>query len=295
MLTSRKLSLLLGAGMALCGFAAEPSPSPTQPPDMVYGTTPVDACPRFFIGLSLAAIDGCADRLADAGWGLSAVEYRRGYDQAGDRFSGAFEPHSPKRWLVSDDDAAVQVETETGFKVDVVDAIDHIVIEYQRGTAQPCEDLLLYAIDFHVPDKRKYFSTKMSEKAALGCIPASYYEVLRKSAIMQENSDEYIAFVPGDPHANAAFWAAGDADQAAFEKRAAARGFFRLALGNPPDRWGKSLAPTYAESIALGSEPGRFSALERRLQEAVDAGERIAGVALGPDQITILWERPPPS
>jgi hypothetical protein len=165
---------LIFAALSLAAAASAAGASPEPVPELVFGDTPAQGCPRFFIGLTPARVDACADRLGAAGWGLSAVAYRgRSPDSdAVDLLAGAFEPRAPKRWVERDDEAN---PAEPGFVVDVVAATDHLILLYQRGTPRACEDLTLsYPHDFHVADERAYFTAKMSERAAAGCIPGAY-------------------------------------------------------------------------------------------------------------------------
>ncbi len=276
---------------------ATPAPEPT--PDLIFGSTPAQGCPRFFIGLTLARINACADQLAEKGWGLSAAAYRgsiRG-EYGIDLLVGEFEPHTPKRWVESDDEPA-PAENATGYLVNVVGVSDHLILMYQQGPASKCSDLTLYRpYDFHVPDEHAYFTKVMAEEAAGGCIPGSYYSLIRREAIQQEDPDVHIAFVAGDPHTTAAFWPRNDAERQAFEKRAAARGFQRLSLDEVPDRWGKTAGPRFVEEIGLGPPPTRYDALEARLRTAAERGERIVDIRVVSDDrvlkgLRILWERP---
>lgn len=298
-MTLTALSLIVAVSCsALMGAASESAPSPEPAPDWVFGSTPADGCPRFFIALPLAQIDDCADRLAEAGWGLSAVAFVRRSGATGtvDLLAGAFEPHSAKRRLESDEDSSSKA---TGVRVNVLVASNHLITLYQAGQAHGCDDLTLYVpYEVHVDDKPKYFSAKMSERAAEGCVPGSYYSLIRREAIQQENPDEHVAFVPGDPHATAALWPRTGAERQAFEKRAAARGFQRLSLDDVPDRWGTTAGPRYVQDILLGSPPSRYDALQARLRAATQNGERLVDIRFLPDgepvptSLLILWERP---
>jgi hypothetical protein len=273
------------------------APSPDFAHEFSFGSTPAAGCPRFFLGLRLDVVDSCADRLAEAGWGLSAITYRSGSHTADatDLLAGAFEPHSPKRWVESDESPP---SGKSGFLVNVISTSEHLILYYQSGKSRVCNDLLLYRpYDFHVDDERTYFTAQMSERAADGCIPGSYYSLIRRESVQQENADEHVAFVPGDPHTTAAFWPRNDAERKAFEKRAAARGFQRLSLDEIPDRWGKTAGPRYVESIRLGSTPSRYGALEERLRSATEHGEHPVDIRVDSDEpenpktVRILWER----
>ncbi len=124
--------------------AATPTSDPT--PDLLFGSTPAQGCPRFFIGLTLDRINACADQLAAEGWGLSAASYRGHiHDVFGvDLLVGEFEPHTPKRWVEFDDEPAPAANA-TGFFVNVVGVSDRLILMYQQGHANACSDLTLYA------------------------------------------------------------------------------------------------------------------------------------------------------
>ena len=282
--------------------AETPPPASTPTPSFLYGSTPANGCPRFFIRLTLAQVDACADRLADAGWGLSAETYSYLDDDPVDYFSGAFEPREPKRWLESDLQPIARQESENGFVVDVASTTTHLVTEYQRGHAHTCDAIDLYRpYDLQIKDVPRYFAKVMSQNAAEGCVPGRFYSLIRPEAIHQENPDTHVAFVPGDPHTTAATWPRNDAERAAFEKRAAARGFFRLSLSDPPDRWGKTAGPRYVETLRFTSQASGYAALQRRLELAIARGERVVdlNIARATDddtaiaKITFLWERAP--
>lgn len=270
---------VLVTGFGLPGSAA--SQIPDLAPDVTYpGASPVANCPQFFGFEDAMRLRSCIAALAEHGWGLSAIDMKY-YTE----FAGAFAPARPRRYPSND---VIDPETPDPVPAHVVgllSSLDGVVTELKedgndRGFCGEYDLQGDYGGDTGMAARSiASYVRLVSEEAAHGCVPADFASV----AGQEDEGDRNIAlFVRGDPRAFGSILFGSEAANAAFEKRAAAKGFQPIIVRHNYELWGSTPTPHRIErDIPL-------SALLGHVRAGFQRGATLTNLEYG-DTVTIVW------
>jgi hypothetical protein len=270
---------VLVAVLTLPGSGA--SQLPDLAPDVTYaGASPVAECPQFFGFEDALRLRACIAALAAHGWGLSAIDMKY-YTE----FAGAFAPARPRRYPSNDVIDPQTPDPVPAHVVGLLSSLDGVVTEVKedgndRGFCGEFDLQGDYGGDtaMAVRSASRYVRL-VSEEAAHGCVPADFASV----AGQEDEGDRNLAlFVRGDPRAFGSILFGSEAANAAFEKRAAAKGFQPIIVRYDYELWGRTPTPHRIErNIPL-------TALLTHVRAGFERGATLTSLAYG-DTVTIVW------
>jgi hypothetical protein len=280
--TNRGTALGFAVLVAVLGVpSSAASQLPEQAPAVTYpGASPVENCPQFFDFEDGMRLRSCIAALAAHGWGLSAID-SRGYTL----FAGAFAPARPRRYPFND---VIDQAPDPGpaHVVGLLGGLDGVVTEVKEdGNDQGhCGELDLqgdYGGDTGVVGRSTSTYVRLvSEEAAHGCVPADFAIV----AGQEDEGDRYIAlFVRGDPRAFGSILLASEAANAAFEKRAAAKGFQPIIVRDNYELWGRTPTPHRIDRHVSRS------ALFAHVRAGFESGATVTSLSYSDQTATIVW------
>jgi hypothetical protein len=222
----------------------------------------------------------CIAALAAHGWGLSAID-SRGYTL----FAGAFAPARPRRYPSKGivDPTPDPVPTHVVGMLNSLDGVVTEVMEDGKGQGT-CGEIDLQG-DYgsggtQISRSTSTYVRLVSEEAAHGCVPADFAIV----AGQEDEGDRYIAlFVRGDPRAFGSILLASEAANAAFEKRAAAKGFQPIIVRDNYELWGRTPTPHRIDRHVSRS------ALFAHVRAGFESGATVTSLSYSDQTATIVW------
>jgi hypothetical protein len=245
----------------------------------IAGSSPIDACPQFFDNLPPAGLESCVASMAAKGWGLSAVAY------SGGRYTGAFAPRQTRRDVQNTvDTGAVPQPSHVVAILPGEDGVFTKVMEAGTTAGRQCGVVMIFSgFDRDAAElARRAYAGEVFRQAARGCVPAGHAFV---GGEMEEGNRDYALFAAGDPKAFGSLLYGSPADVAAFEKRAAARGFVPLIVRDDYDLWGR------AKTVHRVERNVSRAALDASLRTGFARGAMLTSISGVPasGNVTLVW------
>jgi hypothetical protein len=161
-------------------------------------------------------------------------------------FAGAFSPARPRRYPSNSaiDPTPTAAPAHVVGMLNSLDGVVTEVMEEGKGD-EHCGGEVELEGDYgnagtQLSRTLSTYAHAVNQQAARGCVPADFAYI----AGQEDEGDRYIAlFVRGDPRAFGSLLLGSETANAAFEKRAAARGFQPIIVRDTYELWGKTATP----------------------------------------------------